>query len=135
MGDFNINFFNHKERQCLETITIPCGFHIPNTTEPTRIGPTSNSLIDYIISDLPMIEGTVTYVSDTPLRTLKKKEVDHRVTSAITNIKMKPQARVTIKEIFDKRNYRPEILRNHLSYSDWSNFYNQNCAEGVFSVH
>ena len=91
MGDFNINFFNHKERQCLETITIPYGFHILNTTEPTRIGPTSKSLVDYIVSDLPMIEGAVTYVSDTPLRTLKKKtEVDHRATLAITNIKMKP---------------------------------------------
>ena len=134
MGDFNIIFFNHKERQCLETITIPYGFHILNTTEPTRIGPTSKSLVDYIISDLPMIEGAVTYVSDTPLRTLKKTEVDHRATSAITNIKMKPQARVTIKEIFDKRNYRPEVLRNHLSYSDWSNFYNQKCAEGMFSA-
>ena len=134
MGDFNIYFFNHKERQCLETITIPYGFHILNTTEPTRIGPTSKSLVDYIISDLPMIEGAVTYVLDTPLRTLKKTEVDHRATSAITNIKMKPQARVTIKEIFDKRNYRPEVLRNHLSDSDWSNFYNQNCAEGMFSA-
>ena len=61
-------------------------------------------------------------------------EVDHQTTSAITNIKVKPQARVTIKEIFDKRNYRPEILRNHLSDSDWSNFYNQNCAEGIFSA-
>ena len=71
MGDFYINIFNHKERQCLETITIPYGFHILNTTEPTRIGPTSKSLVDYIISDLPMIEGAVTYVSDTPLRTLK----------------------------------------------------------------
>ena len=72
MGDFNINFFIHKERQCLETITITYGFHILNTTDPTRIGPTSKSLVDYIISDLPMIEGVVTYVPDTPLRTLKK---------------------------------------------------------------
>ena len=32
MGDFNISFFNHKERQCIETITIPYGFHILNTT-------------------------------------------------------------------------------------------------------
>ena len=60
--------------------------------------------------------------------------MDHRATSAITNIKMKTQARVTIKEIFDKRNYRPEILRNHLSYSDCCNFYNQNGAEGMFSA-
>ena len=81
-----------------------------------------------------MIEGAVTYVSDTPLRTLKQMEVEHRATSAITNIKMKPQARVTIKEISDKRIYRPEIVRNHLSDSDWSNFYNQNCAEGMFSA-
>ena len=71
MGDFNITFINHKERQCLKTISIPYGFHI-HTTEPTRIGPTSKSLVDYIISDLPMIEGAVTYVSDSPLRTLKK---------------------------------------------------------------
>ena len=71
-GDFNLNFSNHKERQCLETITIPYGFLILNTTEPTRIGPTAKSLVDYIISDLPMIEGAVTYISDTPLRTLKK---------------------------------------------------------------
>ena len=47
---------------------------------------------------------------------------------------MKPQARVTIKENFDKQNYRPEILRNHISDSDWSNLYNQNFAEGMFSA-
>ena len=45
---------------------------------------------------------------------------------------MKPQAGVTIKKIFNKRNYRPEILRNNLSDSDWSKIYNQNCAEGMF---
>ena len=99
---------------------------------PTRIGSTSKSLVDYIISDLPTIEGAVTYVSDTPLRTLKKTVVGHRATSAITNIKLKPQARVTIKDIFDKRNYRPELSRNHLS--DWSNFYIQNWVEGMFSA-
>ena len=74
MGNFNNNFFNHKEPQCLETKTIPYGFHILNTTEPTRIGHTSKSLVDYIISDLSTTEGAVTYVSDTPLRTLKKRK-------------------------------------------------------------
>ena len=34
---------------------------------------------------------------------------------------MKPQAPVAVEEIFDKRNYRPETLKNH-SDSDWSNF-------------
>ena len=45
----NKKFSNQEERQFLETITIPYGFHILNTTEPTQIGP-SKSLVDYIIS-------------------------------------------------------------------------------------
>ena len=45
MSDFNINFFNHKERQGLETTTIPYGFHILNTTETTRRGLTAKSLV------------------------------------------------------------------------------------------
>ena len=67
-------FFKHKGRQGLETIPNPHRFHFFNPTETTGIGFTSKSLVDNIITDLPAIEGAVTYLSDNPLRTSKKNE-------------------------------------------------------------
>ena len=56
-----------------------------------------------------MIEGAVTNVSDTPLRTLKKTEVEHPATSATTNIKMKTQERITIKNFTKNGNTGPKF--------------------------
>ena len=63
MGN-SYTFFNHKERQCLETPTIPYTFHILKTTEPMQIGSTSKLLVDYIMSFVPTIECAFSYVSD-----------------------------------------------------------------------
>ena len=67
-------------------------------------------------------------VSDTPLRTPKKAEINRRATTfVINNAVMKTRSRVFIKEIFDKSNYRKEHFRE--SRNDWSAFYSQNCAD------
>ena len=41
---------------------------------------------------------------------------------------------VTIKEIFDKTEYRVEELRSFISNSNLCLFHNQTCAEGTFTV-
>ena len=51
MGDYNINYLNPTEKQCLDTITVPYGFRMLNRSSPTRIQNNSKSLIDYIIID------------------------------------------------------------------------------------
>ena len=53
MGEYNINYLNRKERNCLDTILTPYDLHVLNRTEPTRSKRASESLIDYIITDLP----------------------------------------------------------------------------------
>ena len=42
--------------------------------------------------------------------------------------------KVTFKEIFDKTDYRVEELRKLISNSNWCLFYNQTCAEGMYTV-
>ena len=56
VGHYNINYLNVKERQPLDTITIPYGLRITNTEFPTRVQGNSMTLIDYIITDIPQIE-------------------------------------------------------------------------------
>ena len=65
---------------------VPYGFEILNTAIPTRIRGNSQSLIDYILTDHSKTENLVTFISDTPLRTTKNKEIDHRATSIVTEI-------------------------------------------------
>ena len=72
MGDYNINFLNKNERECLETILIPYGLYVMNKELPTRVVGSSKTLIDYIITDHLKAETFETHVSDTPFRTSKK---------------------------------------------------------------
>ena len=132
MGDYNLDYLNKKEKQSLDTIMIPYGLKITNENIPTRISGNCKSLLDYIITDLP--EYKRTYISDTPLRTIKGKMSDHYATSIITDIKIHKPPKVTLKEIFDKTDYRVEELRKLISNSNWCLFYNQTCAEGMFTV-
>ena len=37
MGDYNINYFNTREEQDLETVTLPYVLIVSNTDQPTRI--------------------------------------------------------------------------------------------------
>ena len=133
MGAYNIDYLNNKEKQYLDTITVPYGLNIVNTEIPTRVRGKSKSLLDYIITDLPGSINFESYVSDTPLRNLNGEHVDHFQTSVISNVTLHQPPKVIIKEIYDKSNYKAEKLREIIRYSDWTNFYNQNCAEGMYT--
>ena len=91
-------------------------------------------MIDYIITDLPHAENFESVVSDTTLRTLKNTDIDHLATSIITTIEMKTKSKVITKEIFDKSNYSKEVFRNNINNAEWSSFYNQDCAEGMYTI-
>ena len=71
MGDYNIEYPNPKEKECLETILFLYGLQIMNTEQPTRVKGNSQSLIDFINTDLPKSTCFETIVSDTVLKTLK----------------------------------------------------------------
>ena len=96
---YNIDYLNPKEKECLETTLLLYGLQITNTEQPTRVKGSSQSLIDFIINDLPKSKCFETIVSDTPLRTLKNGEKHHWATSKITSIQMKKKSKVTIKEV------------------------------------
>ena len=51
MGDYKIKYLNTREKQILQTVTLPYGLIVSNTDQPTRIRGTSKTLIDYIIAD------------------------------------------------------------------------------------
>ena len=134
MGDYNVDYLNEREQNCLDTVILPYGLRIQNTNIPTRVKDDSKTLIDYIIIDLNNSEKFSNIISDTPLRTQKNKLVDHFATTTITDIKIKRHTNVTIKKIFDKTNYSKEFFQHAVAYSDWGNFYNQTCAEGMFTI-
>ena len=134
MGDYNIDYLNWKEKQCLDSVIVPYGLSLINKNQPTRIQGNSSSLIDYIITDLPHAENFESVVSDTTLRTLKNTDIDHLATSIITTIEMKTKSKVITKEIFDKSNYSKEVFRNIINNANWSSFYNQDCAEGMYTI-
>ena len=48
MGDHNNNYLNPREKQDLETVTVPHVLIVSNTDEPTRIKGSLKLLIDYI---------------------------------------------------------------------------------------
>ena len=122
MGDYNINYLNPTEKQCLDTITVTYGFRILNTSSPTRIQNSSKSLIDYIIADLKSNENFETMVCDTPLRTRKNTDMDHLATVCVTDIRMKSKSTAFVKEIFDKSNYNKDTLCDVISRSNWEIF-------------
>ena len=97
MGDYNENFLNKNERECLETILIPYGPYVMNKELPTRVVGTSKTLIDYIITDHLNAETFETHVSDTPFRTSKNKPIDHRATSIISDFQINTNKNVTVK--------------------------------------
>ena len=51
MGDYNINYFENKEKQSLEAILLPYDQNVTNKHQATRFKDESNSLIDYNIID------------------------------------------------------------------------------------
>ena len=123
MGDYNINYLNPTEKQCLDTITVPYGSRRLNTSSPT------SPLIDYIITDLQSTENFETMVCETPLRTRKNTNIDHLATVCITDIRMKSKSKAFLKEIFDKSNYNKDTLCDVIGRSNWRNFHNQSCPQ------
>ena len=93
MCDYNLNYFNRNERDCLQTVLVQYGLQVLKPKYPTRVQGTSKSLIDYIFSDNLQAKIFKTYVSDSPFRTIKKKGIDHRATSTITNSELNNEAR------------------------------------------
>ena len=107
MGDYNINYLNRKERNCLDTILTPNDLHVLNRTDPTRTKGASESIIDYIIRDLPNGNVFERYISDTLLRSKIMSDVDHRATSVLIKLEMKTTRKSIVKEIFEKSTYHP----------------------------
>ena len=100
MGDYNIDYLNVKEKECLETILLPYGLQIVNTERPTRVKGNSQSIIDFIITDLSNSKCFEAIMSDTPLRTLKNAGIDNWATSTLTSIQMRKKSKVTIEEVY-----------------------------------
>ena len=94
LGDYNIDYLNDNERECLDSVMIPYGFEILNTAIPTRLRGNSQSPIDYILTDHSKAEHFVPLISDNLFRTTKNKEIDHRATSIVTEIEVKQPPKV-----------------------------------------
>ena len=75
ISDYNLNYFNKSERDCLETILVPYGLQVLNSKHPTRVQGTSKGLVDYILNDYLQANTFETYVSDNPYRTIKNKKM------------------------------------------------------------
>ena len=77
MVDYNINYLNTREKQDLEAEFLPYGLIVSITDQPTRIKGPSKTLIDYIITHHCSDAFFTAIASDTPLRTIGKKPIDH----------------------------------------------------------
>ena len=134
MGDYNINYFEKRERECLEIILTPYGLDVMNKDPTTRVQNQSRTLIDYIITDHLKSETFETFVSDSVFRTSKNKSIDHRATSVVSNLQIEKRCNVTIKEVFDKSNYKRDEFCQETQRGDWCRFYHQKSAEEMFYV-
>ena len=97
LGDYKIDYLNNNVRECLDSIMVPYGLEFLNTAVPTRIRGNSQSLTDYILTDHSKAKNFVTFISDTPFRTTKNKEIDHRATSIVTEIEVREPPMVSQK--------------------------------------
>ena len=131
MGDYNLST---RGKEDLETLILSYGLIVSKTDQPTRLKATSKTLIDYIITDHSNAAFFTAIVSDTPLRTIGKKPIDHLATSVITNIQMMKTTNVFKKTIFDKKTYNKKHFQYYVRNCDWEYFYGQSCAEGLFSI-
>ena len=95
MGDYNIDYLNKNERNCLDTIIVPYGLNVCSAKDETRINKSSKTHIDYIITDEQNFENS--FVFETHFKT------DHLASLFISNsknLKQTPQKIIT----FNKRN-------------------------------
>ena len=108
MGDFNINYLNHTERNCLDSVISPYGLRYVNKTEPTRHC-NNPTIIDYIITDLHIKSS---YVVDVNFNT------DHFAIAAFAGNFKNTHAKQKI-QIHDKRNYSRKEFLNSLTQINW----------------
>ena len=134
MGNYNIDYFDKRERECLETILTPYGLNVMNKDHDTRVQNQSRTLIDYIITDHLKSENFETFVSDSVFRTSENKSIDYRATSVVSNLQIEKRCNVTTKEVFDKSNYKRDEFCQEIQRSDWCRFYRQKSAEEMFYV-
>ena len=114
MGDYNIDYLNKNERNCLDTIIVPYGLNVCSAKDETRIHKSSKTHIDYIITDEQNFENS--FVFETHFKT------DHLASLFISNsknLKQKPQKIIT----FNKRNYNSKNFRETLINQPWHNLY------------
>ena len=128
IGDLNKNYTNKSISDRINTILSKYDLHVINQLTPTRIQNTSQTLIDYSISDH---KDWTYFICDTPFKT------DHLMTWTITKIRIqkeKMKARKIV--IFDKRNYDPMTFKTELKNTDFNiiyTTYNPNKALNDFS--
>ena len=134
MGDYNINYLNQREREDLETVTLPYGVAAINNDQPTRISNKSGSLMNHIITDHYNFHSFSSFVSDTPFRTSTNKAMEYFATSVISNIELQPSPK-----IFMKKSTMKSHIKSVFSYCNW--FIGtgvagtgQTCPERLFSI-
>ena len=62
MSDYNIDQLNLRVKECLETKVLPYGLQNEKTEQSIRVKGNSQSLIDFLISDLPKPKSFETIV-------------------------------------------------------------------------
>ena len=100
---------------------------------PTRVQDNSVATNEYIVTDLLQIDKLQTVVSDSLLRSLLEKEIGQNAISMMSTKTTEQRSQVLSKIFFDKSNYKIQITQQLISDSFWVFFYEQFCAEGIFT--
>ena len=114
MGDYNINYKTQLEKNHLNSLLNQFALNVCCPTIPTRVCDSTETHIDYIITD--NVQNS--YVFDIPYRT------DHYASILITNEKIR-EKRPFSKMIFDKTNYNKDEFKKTLRSLDWNSIYYQ----------
>ena len=114
MGDYNIDYLNKNERNSLDTVLVPYGLNVCSPNDETRIGNSSKTHIDYILTDDK--DTNSSFVFETHFKT------DHLASLLISNYRNeKPKPHKLIS--FNKKNYNPANFRNTLHNQPWHELY------------
>ena len=118
-GDYNINLLNHDKHQQTQNYLETLLGHgmLPLITLPTRITPTSSTLIDHIFSNLKhdSFDSGIIYSAIS----------DHLAIFHIRPMqtkKSKPKSTVYMRKINERNT---ELFKESLSNTDWSPIYNE----------
>ena len=125
MGDYNIDYLNEGEQNFLDSVILPYGLWILNTNIPNRDEDYSNTLIDYIITDLNNSESFSNIISDTPLRTKKKQ---------LITLQQPPDMKRISKSKTHNFHYQRKFWWEKLSQKKFSNKQLLIAIEEVFTI-